>query len=61
MSKNIDLSQSPRTIRTQSLSKTLDTIQNTLELVEGETKRGAIIALNAVRREYKIPIVLEEQ
>lgn len=59
MSKNLDLSQSPRTIRTQALSKTLDTIQNTLELFDGDTKRGAIIALNAVRKEYKIPIVDE--
>jgi hypothetical protein len=48
-------SESPRSVRIQALSKTLDTIQNTLELFNGDMRKGAIIALNAVRKEYKIP------
>jgi hypothetical protein len=52
-------SESPRSVRIPALSKTLDTIQNTMELFDGETRKGAIIALNAVRKEYKIPIIEE--
>ncbi len=57
--KEDKFSESPTIVRILALSKTLDSIQNTLELFEGDIKKGAIIALNAVRKEYKIPIVDE--
>jgi hypothetical protein len=46
----------PKTIRTTGLANTLDTIQKTLELLGGERKEGAILALNAVRARYGIPL-----
>lgn len=50
------MKQSQVQVRVSSLAKTLNTIQKTLELLGGSQKEGAILALNAVRREYGIPI-----
>ena len=48
-------------IRVTALAKTLDTIQATLEAgLPPEQQKGARWALNAVRREYGIPVQEDE-
>lgn len=43
-------------VRISSLAKTLDTIQNTIELMSADKQEGAKIALDAVRKAYGIPL-----
>ncbi len=46
----------PTTIRTNTLADVLDTIQATMEQIGGEKRKGAEIALNAVRAKFGIPM-----
>lgn len=46
----------PTHVRIKALGKVLDTIQNTMELMGGKERDGARVALNAVRKEYGLPI-----
>jgi hypothetical protein len=48
-------------VRIPSLSKTLDTIQDTIELMGGEKGDGAKLALDAVRKAYGIPLAEKDQ
>jgi hypothetical protein len=56
----IGVGKMPTSIRTTTIAKTLDTIQNTLSLVNGDIGKGAEIALNAVRKELGIPLPGEQ-
>lgn len=46
----------PVTIRTSTLADVLDTIQATMEQIGGDKKKGAEMALNAVRAKFGIPM-----
>lgn len=47
----------PVQIRVAGLGDTLETIQSTIEMMEDKKmKQGAIIALNAVRKKYGLPL-----
>ena len=54
------MKKQPVTIRTTTLSDVLDTVQDNMEQIGGEQKRGAEIALNAVRKKFGIPISGEQ-
>ena len=44
-------------IRTNTLARVLDSVQTTVDLLEDKRKKeGAILALNAVRKHFKLPL-----
>lgn len=47
-------------VRVTSLAKTMETIENTTSLLNDDQKMGALIALNALRKEYGIPLSPKE-
>lgn len=45
----------PATMRTGTVSKTIDSVQNAvMDLLDGDKKEGAILALNLLRKELGI-------
>lgn len=50
----------PQSWRTTTIADKMTTIENTLSLLNGDIKKGAEIALNALRKELRIPLPGEQ-
>jgi hypothetical protein len=50
----------PQSWRTTTIADKMATIENTLSLLNGDIKKGAEVAMNALRKELRIPLPGEQ-